>query len=54
METFGPGSRYQIDATPADVYLLSSINTDKVIGRPVVYAVIDVYSRLVVGIYMWV
>ena len=52
METFGPGSRYQIDATPADVYLLSSINRDKVIGRPVVYAVIDVYSRLVVGIYV--
>lgn len=52
METFGPGSRYQIDATPADVYLLSSINQDKVIGRPVVYAVIDVYSRLVTGIYV--
>lgn len=52
METFGPGSRYQIDATPADVYILSSINTDKVIGRPVAYAVIDVYSRLVIGIYV--
>lgn len=52
METFGPGSRYQIDATPADVYLLSEINPDKVIGRPVVYAVIDVYSRLVIGIYV--
>ncbi len=52
METFGPGSRYQIDATPADVYLISVINPDKIIGRPIVYAVIDVYSRLVVGIYV--
>lgn len=52
METFGPGSRYQIDATPADVYLLSAINPDKIIGRPIVYAIIDVYSRLVAGIYV--
>jgi hypothetical protein len=47
IETFGPGSRYEIDATPADVYIVSSVNSGKVIGRPVVYAVIDVYSRLI-------
>ncbi len=52
IETFGPGSRYEIDATPADVYLVSSVNSNKIIGRPVVYAVIDVYSRLIVGIYV--
>jgi hypothetical protein len=52
MEVFGPGSRYQIDATVADVYLLSSLNRSKVIGRPVVYAVMDVYSRMVTGIYV--
>lgn len=51
-EAYGPGSKYQIDATVADVYILSMINTDKVIGRPIVYAVIDVYSRLVTGIYV--
>lgn len=47
----GPGSVYQIDATIADVFLISEIFPDKIIGRPVVYAVIDVFSRLVVGIY---
>ncbi|NRT78220.1 Mu transposase C-terminal domain-containing protein [Clostridium beijerinckii] len=50
--TYGPGSRYQIDATVADVYLLSSVDRKKIIGRPVVYSVIDVFSRLVCGIYV--
>jgi len=49
---FGPGSCYQIDATVADVYLVSILNRNKIIGRPVVYAVIDVYSRLFTGIYV--
>lgn len=51
IETDGPGTRFQIDATIADVYLVSSSNRNMVIGRPVIYAVIDVYSRLVTGIY---
>ncbi|MCT4594618.1 MAG: transposase family protein [Anaeromicrobium sp.] len=51
METDGPGTRYQIDATIADVYLVSSVNRNRVIGRPIVYMIIDVYSRLVTGIY---
>lgn len=51
-ETDGPGTRFQVDATIADVYLVSSLNRNRVIGRPVVYAIIDVYSRLVTGIYV--
>lgn len=51
IETFGPGSRYQIDATVADIYLKSMLN-DNIVGRPVVYVVIDVFSRLVAGIYV--
>ncbi|MFB2839101.1 Mu transposase C-terminal domain-containing protein [Floridanema evergladense] len=47
---FGPGSLYQIDATIGDVYLVSSLDRSRIIGRPVIYAVIDVFSRLVVGI----
>lgn len=46
---FGPGSVYQIDATIADIYLVSSDRT-KIIGRPVIYVVIDVFSRLIVGV----
>lgn len=51
-ETDGPGTRFQVDATIADVYLVSSLNRNRVIGRPVVYAIIDVFSRMVTGIYV--
>lgn len=46
---FGPGSLYQIDATIADVYLVSSLNRNWIIGRPTLYLVIDVFSRLITG-----
>lgn len=51
-ETDGPGTRFQVDATIADIYLVSSLNRNRVIGRPIVYAIIDVYSRLITGIYV--
>jgi transposase InsO family protein len=51
-ETLGPGSRFQIDATIADVYLVSASNRKRIVGRPVVYFIIDVFSRLIVGIYI--
>ena len=51
-ETIGPGSRYQIDATIADVYLVSRYNRNWIIGRPVVYLVIDVFSRMITGVYI--
>lgn len=52
VETNGPGTRFQIDATIADIYLVSSFDVNRIIGRPVVYAIIDVYSRIVTGIYV--
>ena len=51
-EALGPGSIYQIDATIADVYLVSRYNKNHIIGRPIVYAVIDVFSRMIVGVYI--
>ncbi|BFG77761.1 hypothetical protein PTKU46_57940 [Paraburkholderia terrae] len=51
-EAIGPGYRYQIDATIADVYLVSKTNPKDIIGRPVLYVVIDVWSRKIVGIYV--
>ena len=47
---FGPGSIFQIDATIGDVYLVSSLDRNWIIGRPVIYFVIDVFSRMVVGL----
>lgn len=52
IDCWGPGARYQIDATIADVYLVSRIDRNKIIGRPVLYFVIDVFSRMIVGIYV--
>lgn len=51
-ETDGPGTRFQVDATIADVYLVSSLNRNRIIGRPILYAIIDVYSRMITGIYV--
>lgn len=48
----GPGSKYQIDATIGDVYLVSRYNRKWIIGRPIIYAVIDVFSRMIAGIYV--
>lgn len=52
VETDGPGTRFQVDATIADVYLVLSFDRNLIIGRPVVYGIIDVYSRLIMGIYV--
>ena len=51
-ETLGPGYRYQIDATIADIYLVSEHDRSLIVGRPVVYMVLDVFSRMVVGMYV--
>lgn len=45
----GPGAVFMIDATIADVYLVSSFDRKRIIGRPVVYLIIDVFSRMIVG-----
>jgi len=45
----GPGHEFQIDATVGDVYLVSSLHRGRIIGRPVIYLVVDVWSRLIVG-----
>lgn len=47
---FGPGSLYQIDATIVDISLVRVIDRLEIVGRPVIYVVIDVFSVMVVGI----
>ena len=51
-EAQGPGDLYQIDATLADVYLVSQYNRQDIVGRPLLYIVIDVFSRAIVGFYV--
>lgn len=51
-QVLGPGSRYEIDATIADIYLVSNLDRSCIIGRPTIYFVIDVFSRMVTGLYI--
>lgn len=48
----GPGYRYMADATRGNVYLRSSINLAWIIGRPIVYLLVDVWSTAVVGFHV--
>lgn len=48
----GPGMQYQIDATIADIYLVSEYNSKWIIGRPVIYMVMDTFSRMITGFYV--
>lgn len=45
----GPGSLYQIDSTQADINLVSTFDPNLSIGRPTLYLITDVYSRMIVG-----
>lgn len=46
----GPANLCQIDSTIFDCYLVSMLNRNIIVGRPVLYTVMDVYSRVIVGI----
>ncbi|MFB7140790.1 DNA-binding protein [Gottfriedia sp. NPDC056225] len=50
-DVYGPGHRFQVDSTRGNVYLVSSFNRSKGVGRPVVYFMIDVFSKLITGFY---
>lgn len=47
----GPNTICQIDATIADIYIKSSFD-NSIIGRPTIYAVVDVFSRAITGVYI--
>lgn len=48
----GPGHTYAIDSTIGDVYLRSALNPEWIIGRPIVYVIVDTWSTAVVGFYV--
>jgi len=52
LKAAGPGQIYEVDATIADVYLVSSEDPNQIIGRPVVYIVVDVFTHMIVGLYV--
>lgn len=48
----GVGHQYEIDATIADVFLVSATNKNKIVGKPTLYFIVDRKSRLIVGFYL--
>ncbi|KCU94924.1 Tn7-like transposition protein B, partial [Pseudomonas syringae pv. actinidiae ICMP 9617] len=48
----GASQRYEIDSTIADVYLVHRVNRLWLIGRPVLYVVVDTFSRMIVGVHV--
>ncbi len=45
----GPGDLVEIDAVEADVSLVSSTDKNQSIGRPIVYFMVDVYTRCIIA-----
>lgn len=48
----GPGHTWAIDSTVGDIYLRSSVNRAWIIGRPIVYIIVDVWSTAIVGFHV--
>ena len=49
-QTWGPGARVEIDATSLNVFLVSRVDGKTIIGRAILYIVVDVFTRYIVGI----
>ena len=43
---------FQMDATQADIYLVSRLDKSAVIGRPNIYMAVDTVTQLIAGIYV--
>jgi hypothetical protein len=52
LDCHGAGHLFEIDATIADVYLVSSTDSTAIVGKPTLYLIIDRATRLIVGWYV--
>lgn len=46
----GPGDCIEMDEVEVDISLVSQINPEQTVGRPIVYAMVDVYTRLIIAV----
>lgn len=51
-DIIAPGAQFQIDSTKSDIYIVSEIDPNVIIGKPTTYFVRDVFSRMVAGMYI--
>ena len=49
----GPGDLFEMDEVEMDVSIVSEADQTKVIGRPIVHAMVDVYSRMIAKQYLF-
>lgn len=47
-----PGAHFEIDATVADVHIVSELGSQYILGRPTIYIVADRASRMIVGMHV--
>ncbi|MBE5393797.1 Mu transposase C-terminal domain-containing protein [Brevibacillus agri] len=51
-EAIGPASKFLIDGTSFDIYLISRFNRNWIIGRPHLTYIQDVFSHMIVGVHV--
>ncbi|MFK3873743.1 transposase [Pseudoalteromonas rhizosphaerae] len=51
-DSYLPGAHFEIDATVADVHIVSELGSQYVLGRPTIYIVVDRASRMIVGMHV--
>lgn len=51
-DSYLPGTHFEIDATVADVHIVSELGSQYVLGRPIIYIVVDRASRMIVGMHV--
>ncbi|MBQ4848528.1 DDE-type integrase/transposase/recombinase [Pseudoalteromonas sp. MMG012] len=51
-DSFLPGAHFEIDATVADVHIVSELGSQHILGRPTIYIVVDRASRMIVGMHV--
>ena len=47
---FGPGCQYEIHVVIGGISLVSGLDRRRILGRPVIYIIVDVFSDLIVGV----
>ncbi|MGK0270506.1 MAG: putative transposase [Cocleimonas sp.] len=48
----GPGDKFEIDATPMPIHVVSNHDRSRVLGKPTLYLVVDIHSHLIAGYYI--
>ena len=48
----GPGRQFEVHVVIGDINLVSMLDRRRILGRPVMYIIVDVFSGLIVGLYV--